>query len=93
MVKSYTPNHNCVRNIQRVRAANSTFLARELVNSLRLSLRLNRNMDFKAMETEVVQKYGIRPSYMQLYRAKVKATEMLDGTHGKSYRNLRMYGL
>ncbi|KAK4421759.1 hypothetical protein Salat_2126500 [Sesamum alatum] len=64
MIKTYNPEHTCVR-VDQIREANSTWLESRLVDVLRE----NPQMKPKGIRHEL-KKYGVNPPYMQLYWAK-----------------------
>ncbi|KAL0375678.1 UNVERIFIED_CONTAM: hypothetical protein Scaly_0685400 [Sesamum calycinum] len=80
-----TSEHTCVR-VKTMKEANSSWISKKLIQVLR------ENPDMKARGIRhELQKYGIDPPYMQLYRAKKKALEQIDGSYGDSYSKLPHY--
>ncbi|KAL0356419.1 UNVERIFIED_CONTAM: hypothetical protein Sradi_4088800 [Sesamum radiatum] len=84
-IKSLKAEHTCVR-VKTMKEANSSWMSKRLLQVLR------ENPDMKARGIRhELQKYGIDPPYMQLYRAKKKALEQIDGSYGDSYSRLPHY--
>ncbi|KAK4389584.1 hypothetical protein Sango_2295400 [Sesamum angolense] len=84
-IKSLKAEHTCVR-VKTMKEANSSWMSKKLLQVLR------ENPDMKARGIRhELQKYGIDPPYMQLYRAKKKALEQIDGSYGDSYSKLPHY--
>ncbi|KAA8525016.1 hypothetical protein F0562_011346 [Nyssa sinensis] len=48
-------------------------------------------MSLDAIEAELQEKFGVEAERMQLYRARRKALDEIEGSYGKSYSMLRMY--
>ncbi|KAK4431567.1 hypothetical protein Salat_0918800 [Sesamum alatum] len=85
MIKTYNPEHTFVR-VDQIREANSTWLRSRLVDVLRE----NPQMKPKGISHEL-KKYGVNPPYMQLYLAKRRAMDIIEGNHGESYGKLGRY--
>ncbi|KAK4389214.1 hypothetical protein Sango_2258400 [Sesamum angolense] len=81
-IKSLKAEHTCVR-VKTMKEANSSWMSKKLLQVLR------ENPDMKARGIRhELQKYGIDPPYMQLYRAKKKLLSRLMaamGTHTPNY--------
>ncbi|KAA8538874.1 hypothetical protein F0562_025566 [Nyssa sinensis] len=86
MIKTYKGEHTCVR-LQSNSNANSSWIAKKLGEAIRT----NPNIKVDAMQTYLQQTYGIEASRMQLYRAKRRAFDEIEGKHGSSYTMLPMY--
>ena len=84
-IKTYNGVHSCVRNAKS-KEANAPWIATKLMNVLRAT----PNMTAGGMREEL-KKYGVNPPRMQLYRAKKKALEWIQGNHGDSYGKLPTY--
>ncbi|KAA8541320.1 hypothetical protein F0562_025283 [Nyssa sinensis] len=86
MIKTYKGEHTCVR-LQSNSNANSSWIAKKLGEVIKI------NLDIKvdAMQTYLQKKYGIEASMMQLYRAKRRALDGIEGKHESSYTMLPMY--
>ncbi|XP_027156653.1 uncharacterized protein LOC113757707 [Coffea eugenioides] len=87
MIKTYTPEHTCVMN-NKNRETTSDWMAEKLLTVMRTHLHLSR----KGIEAEML-KYGVHPSKQQVYRAKQKAREEIEGTHSESYSKLSKYSV
>ncbi|KAJ1429263.1 Zinc finger, PMZ-type, partial [Sesbania bispinosa] len=87
MIKSVNNVHTCVRNSMK-NYATSTWIASKLYSSLRA----DPYMSYNLMKNELKEKYGIEPHPMQLYRARRKVMEEVEGTHESSYKKLPKYG-
>ncbi|XP_027166474.1 uncharacterized protein LOC113766485 [Coffea eugenioides] len=86
MIKSYQPEHTCVMDKSNVEAT-SDWIAKKLVPLMRD----HPNISSQGIEAEMITKYGIKPSYMQLFRAKKKAEEEIQGNFSDSYGKLPKY--
>ncbi|XP_027102956.1 uncharacterized protein [Coffea arabica] len=84
-IKSYQPEHTCVMDKQCAEAT-SDWMAKKLVSVMRD----HPNMTSKGVEAELL-KYGVRPSKMQIFRAKNKTLAEIEGTHAESYTKLPRY--
>ncbi|XP_027118737.2 uncharacterized protein [Coffea arabica] len=87
MIKSYTPEHTCVMD-NKNREAISDWMAKKLIAVIRTHPHLPR----KGIEAEML-KYGVHPSKQQVYRAKQKAREEIEGTHSESFSKLQKYAV
>ena len=87
MIKTYTPEHTCVMD-NKNREATSDWMAKKLIAVMRTYPNLSR----KGIEAEML-KYGVHPSKQQVYRAKQKAREEIEGTHSESYSKLPKYAV
>ncbi|KAL3534432.1 hypothetical protein ACH5RR_002893 [Cinchona calisaya] len=85
MIKSYNGEHTCVISKKNVEAT-SDWIAKKFV----LVLRDHPEMTAKGIIAEML-KFGVHPSRMQVYRAKKKALEEIEGSHGISYSKLPKY--
>nr|XP_027101234.1 uncharacterized protein LOC113720767 [Coffea arabica] len=85
MIKSYTPEHTCVMDSKN-REATSDWMAKKLVAVMRDHPDISR----KGIEAEML-KYGVHPSKQQVYRAREKAREEIEGTHAASYSKIPKY--
>ncbi|XP_027178079.1 uncharacterized protein LOC113777244 [Coffea eugenioides] len=83
MIKSYQPEHTCVMDKGNVEAT-SDWIAKKLVPLMRD----HPNISSQGIEAEMIAKYGIKPSYMQLFRAKKKTKEEIQGNFSDSYGKL-----
>ncbi|KAF7154271.1 hypothetical protein RHSIM_Rhsim01G0131900 [Rhododendron simsii] len=85
-IKTYRGEHTCISETSNFEA-NSTWIAKKMANELRA----NPNMSLDCMQVLLHQKYGIEASRIQLYRAKRKALEVIEGNHSDSYPLLTTY--
>jgi hypothetical protein len=86
MIKSYEPKHTCIRRSEKTNAT-STWIAKKLKGSLNA----DPNMSYKLMSNELSSKFGIEANHMQLYRARKKGREELEGSHADSYKKKVKY--
>ncbi|XP_027183945.1 uncharacterized protein LOC113782241 [Coffea eugenioides] len=86
MIKSYQSEHSCVMDKSNVEAT-SDWIAKKLVPLMRD----HPNISSQGIEAEMITKYGIKTSYMQLFRAKKKAEEGIQGNFSDSYGKLPKY--
>jgi hypothetical protein len=86
MIKSYEPKHTCIRQSEKTNAT-STWIAKKLKGSLNA----DPNMSYKLMSNELSTKYGVEANHMQLYRARKKGRDELEGSHANSYRKILNY--
>ncbi|XP_027169607.1 uncharacterized protein LOC113769350 [Coffea eugenioides] len=84
-IKSYQSQHTCVMD-KHCAEATSDWMAKKLVGVMRD----HPNMTSKGVEAEL-RKYGVKPSKMQIFRAKNKALNEIEGTHAESYSKLPSY--
>ncbi|XP_027184204.1 uncharacterized protein LOC113782512 [Coffea eugenioides] len=84
-IKSYQPHHTCVM-VKHCAEATSDWMVKKLVGITRD----HPNMTSKGVEAEL-RKYGVKPSKMQIFRAKNKALAEIEGTHAESYSKLPKY--
>ncbi|GAB4834274.1 hypothetical protein Ancab_032541 [Ancistrocladus abbreviatus] len=54
-------------------------------------LKANPNMSITGMKKLVMERYVIEVPYMQLYRARLRAKEIINGSFSQSYSQLPMY--
>ena len=87
MIKSYTPEHTCVMDSKN-REATSDWMTKKLVAVMRDHPDISR----KGIEAEML-KYGVHPSKQQVYRAREKAREEIEGTHAASYSKIPKYAV
>ncbi|KAL0400138.1 UNVERIFIED_CONTAM: hypothetical protein Sradi_2357100 [Sesamum radiatum] len=84
-IKTYSSVHTCIRS-DSTKEATVKWMAIKLVNVLRDNI----SMDVKSIRTEL-KKFGINPPYMQIYRARKKALEEIEGGHAESFAKLPYY--
>ncbi|XP_058725528.1 uncharacterized protein LOC131596807 [Vicia villosa] len=83
---SFTNLHNCHRT-PRNRQATTVWLAKKFVNTLRHT----PEMKTKGLIAEAVEKWGVKLSVDQAYRAKKKAIELIQGAGREQFIHLRSY--
>ncbi|XP_020978193.1 uncharacterized protein LOC110271560 [Arachis ipaensis] len=83
MIKSYEPRHTCIRKFEK-RNANSTWIAKKL----KQSLNADPNMSYELMSNELITKFGVEAHPKQLYRARRKGREEVEGSHALSYKKI-----
>ncbi|XP_027086671.1 uncharacterized protein [Coffea arabica] len=84
-IKSYQPQHTCVM-VKNCAKATSDWMVKKLVGVMRD----HPNMTSKGVEAEL-RKYGVKPTKIQIFRAKNKALVEIEGTHAESYSKLPKY--
>ncbi|XP_058224864.1 uncharacterized protein LOC131334019 isoform X1 [Rhododendron vialii] len=85
-VRTYIYTHNCKR-IFHNRQVTSTWLSNKYVETLRS----NPSWQVKCMKDQVQKDHKVGVSRSQLYRAKSKAKEMIEGSHVEQYAKLPDY--
>ncbi|KAL1337969.1 hypothetical protein AAHE18_10G176400 [Arachis hypogaea] len=83
MIKSYEPRHTCIRKSEK-RNANSTWIAKKL----KQSLNADPNMSYELMSNELITKFGVEAHPKQLYRARRKGREEVEGSDALSYKKI-----
>lgn len=84
-IKTYNPTHSYVTN-KKNGEATFDWIAQKLI----FVLRNNSEMTSKAMIAET-RKYRVEPSKMQLWRAKKKSFQIIEGSYFLSYSKLPKY--
>ncbi|KAK4385619.1 hypothetical protein Sango_2685900 [Sesamum angolense] len=79
MIKTYIRKHTCVR-VDKNKEATASWMTNKLVDVLRE----NPIMKCRGMRHEL-QKFGVNPPYMRLYRAKKIAILRIKGNHTASF--------
>ncbi|KAG5542135.1 hypothetical protein RHGRI_021859 [Rhododendron griersonianum] len=87
-IKTYTPEHTCIR-VNHNEDANSTWIAKKLLKDFKE----NPQLDLDGMQEKLNSRFGIKSYKMQLYRAKRKCMEELEGSHGGQYKLLPTYAV
>ncbi|KAF8389234.1 hypothetical protein HHK36_025927 [Tetracentron sinense] len=85
-IKTFQSEYTCVRTIKNTNAT-SKWIAKKLAKRLHA----NPDMKIDGIRSEIHESYGIEPSNMPLYRARVKAMDEIEGNHGESYGKLPVY--
>ena len=86
MIKSLKSEHTCIRESKKTNAT-STWMAEKLESSLRA----DPSMSYDLMYTQINDSYGVQPHPMQLYRARCKARDEIEGKHAKSFKLIPQY--
>jgi len=86
-VVSLDPIHQC-HTTGKNRQAKPNLIARKLIPILRHT----PGMRIKALQTECKTRWGLMLSRFQVYRAKTKALEMIEGSMVEQYKHLRSFG-
>ncbi|KAL0333133.1 UNVERIFIED_CONTAM: hypothetical protein Scaly_2214800 [Sesamum calycinum] len=84
-VKTYVPNHTCVRSDPTKEAS-----AEWIASKIESVLRENPGMKARGIRNEL-KKFGVNPQYMQIYRAKKKAMESIEGSYAESFGRMSYY--
>ncbi|KAL0346005.1 UNVERIFIED_CONTAM: hypothetical protein Sradi_4431800 [Sesamum radiatum] len=84
-VKTYVPNHTCVRS-----DPTSEATVDWIATKIESVLRENPRMKIRDIRNEL-KKFGVNPQYMQIYRAKKKALESIEGSYIESFGNMLYY--
>ncbi|XP_058183731.1 uncharacterized protein LOC131301443 [Rhododendron vialii] len=85
-VRTYENTHNC-KKVFHNRQVTSTCLSNKYVETLRS----NPTWLVKSMKDQVQKDHKVGVSRSQLYRAKTKAMEMIEGSHVEQYAKLLDY--
>ncbi|XP_042481118.1 uncharacterized protein LOC122061736 [Macadamia integrifolia] len=88
MIKSFNPQHTCSQRKDKNPDATSRWIANKLGPQLKADPELSTN-SIRAM---LWKDYKIQPSYSQIWRARLLAKEVNEGSHAKSYSKLPRYG-
>ncbi|KAF7140647.1 hypothetical protein RHSIM_Rhsim06G0119600 [Rhododendron simsii] len=87
-IKTYTPEHTCTR-VNHNEDANSTWIAKKLLKDFKE----NPQLDLDDMQEKLNGRFGIESSRIQLYRARRKCMDELEGSHGGQYKLLPTYAV
>ncbi|XP_058184092.1 uncharacterized protein LOC131301721 [Rhododendron vialii] len=87
-IKTYTLEHTCTR-VNHNEDANSTWIAKKLLKDFKE----NPQLDLDGMQEKLNGRFGIESSKIQLYRAKRKCMDELEGSHGGQYKLLPTYAV
>ncbi|KAG5562515.1 hypothetical protein RHGRI_005292 [Rhododendron griersonianum] len=85
-IKKYTPEHTCTR-VNHNEDANYTWIAKKLLKDFKE----NPQLDLDGMQEKLNAWFGIESSRIQLYRARRKCMDELEGSHGGQYKLLPTY--
>ncbi|KAL0320373.1 UNVERIFIED_CONTAM: hypothetical protein Sradi_5298800 [Sesamum radiatum] len=85
MIKTLEGKHPCVRT-DKIKEASVSWMANKLIDVSRE----NPDMKARGLRNET-RKFGVTPPYMQLYRAKKMAIDIIEGGHASSYGLLSAY--
>ena len=81
MVRNYYGKHRCVRKVDN-RQADSNWLASKILDELRE----HPNTSAKKLEIWASTKLGVKVPYMRMFRARIKAIEILGGNPEEAFR-------
>lgn len=87
-IKTLPYEHTCIRHNQNDEAT-STWISKKLFHSFKE----NPHLTLDAMQEKLHSKYGLEASHSQLYRAKRKCQDVLEGNHGEQYKLLQTYAM
>lgn len=85
-IKSYSSFHTCIRT-----STNKQVTTAWIANKMRKRLRQNPEIKVSGMRAEILDTYGVEASRMKVWRANVKAREVIEGNHAQSYKMLPTY--
>ncbi|KAF7145405.1 hypothetical protein RHSIM_Rhsim04G0059700 [Rhododendron simsii] len=85
-IRKYEGEHTCLASTI-ISEANSTWICKKMIGCLRT----NPKMTLDAMQVEIQHKYGVEASLTQLYRARRKALDEIEGNHAMAYKLLPTY--
>ena len=85
-IKVYESEHTCMKNSTN-KAATSTWIAKKMANQFKADL----NISYETIHEHILSNYGVEVTKSQIYQAKRKAREEVEGSLGKSYSKLRPY--
>ena len=85
-IKTYNDEHICERQ-SRNKQASSKWLSKNIVKQLRT----NRNMKLKDVTAHVYSTFNIHINKRQAQQAKLRASEVLEGTYKEQYAQLGDY--
>ncbi|KAG5561539.1 hypothetical protein RHGRI_004547 [Rhododendron griersonianum] len=85
-IRKYEGEHTCLTSTI-ISEANSTWICKKMIGCLRT----NPKMTLDAMQVEIQHKYGVEASLTQLYRARRKALDEIEGNHAMAYKLLPTY--
>jgi hypothetical protein len=86
ILKSLNPDHQCTRYYK-----SSTLTSRWIANRMFHKFKIQPNYPLAALYDDVKRKWNVDVSFRQLYRAKVKAKEFIEGKHKEQYKRLWDY--
>lgn len=85
-MKSYTPNHSCIR-LTKHREATSDWIAKKLEDNVKT----NPDIPIDVMQDQLKKLYGIECDESRLFRARLRAKEGSQGSHALSYDKIPKY--
>ena len=85
-IKTMQAEHTCSRQNHNTEAT-SSWIAKKMIDEFKE----NPSMGLDTMQEKLNKKYGIEASTMQLFRARRKCLDELEGNHGSQYTLLPTY--
>jgi hypothetical protein len=86
ILKSLNPDHRCTRCYKSL-IVTSRWIADKMFHKFKIQ----PNYPFAALNDDVKRKWNVDVSFRQLYKAKVKALEFIEGKHKEQYKRLMDY--
>ncbi|KAH7866249.1 hypothetical protein Vadar_017624 [Vaccinium darrowii] len=87
-IKKMNAEHTCSR-VNQNQDATSTWISKKLLKDFKE----NPNLDLDGMQEKLNNRYGIEASKIQLYRARRKCMDVLEGSFGGQYKLLPTYAV
>uniref|UniRef100_A0A2N9EU15 CCHC-type domain-containing protein n=1 Tax=Fagus sylvatica TaxID=28930 RepID=A0A2N9EU15_FAGSY len=85
-IKTYNPNHTCTRAYKNS-AMNSKWISKRYMETFRHDIK----KPTLALQQEIKSKWNVDVSKMQVYRARKRAAENIEGSHKEQYRKIWDY--
>jgi hypothetical protein len=86
MIKSFNPTHRCTRKYK-----SSIVTSRWIANRMIHKFRVQPNYPLKALYEDVKEKWNVDVSQTQLYKARRKARQQIEGKRKEQYKRLWDY--
>jgi hypothetical protein len=86
ILKSLNPDHRCTRCYKSL-IVTSRWIADKMFHKFKIQ----PNYPFASLNNDVKRKWNVDVSFRQLYKAKVKALEFIEGKHKEQYKRLMDY--
>ena len=85
-IKVYEGKHTCVKS-----TINSCVTSTWIATKMAVQFRADPNLSYETIREHLLSTYGVEVSRTQMYRARKKAREQIEGNHAKTYSKLRQY--
>uniref|UniRef100_A0A2N9GEU7 SWIM-type domain-containing protein n=1 Tax=Fagus sylvatica TaxID=28930 RepID=A0A2N9GEU7_FAGSY len=85
-IKTYNPNHTCTRAYKNS-AMNSKWISKRYMETFRHDIK----KPTLALQQEIKSKWNVDVSKMQVYRARKRAAENIEGSHKEQYQKIWDY--